>query len=372
MRRVFLDSRLMRSVVLFGICLSFGSLRGALTSYPLPNLPSSLAAAPFVTASTLDGIAVMSYNAAFLGQLTIFSNNNDGTFTQSQLFTFDAIGFVAAGDYFYTGNQELAVILSNASGNIQTYLNNGSGSFTHSFQPLSVSFSNGAACLATGSFSTTGKHDLAVANNRSNSITFLIGNISGRFTAPYANLALNGVPTGIANGQIFNTSGLDDIVVSYGTTNNIEVFENQGSGSFISRGVFSVGTNPIGIAVGDFNGDGKLDVAVACSNSNSVSVLINNGTTLQAAVSYSVGNAPVSLVSVDLNGNGKLDLAVANQGSSEISTLSGNGDGTFQAAVNQSANSGPLNIVSGKLTTSSSTPFLCVSNVTGGTISVSN
>jgi uncharacterized membrane protein len=89
---------------------------------------------------------------------------------------------------------------------------------------------------------------------------------------------------------------------------------------------------PASIAVGDFNGDGNLDVAVAAVQDNSqVSVFLGNGDgTFRSPVNYQVGSNPIFVVTADLNGDGKLDLVVANNGSSSVSTLLGNGDGTFQ------------------------------------------
>jgi len=88
------------------------------------------------------------------------------------------------------------------------------------------------------------------------------------------------------------------------------------------------------LAAGDFNGDGYLDLAVANSGRGqwSVSILLGKGDgTFQAPVRYNVGGSPVSLVVGDFNGDGRLDLAAANRGPGSIATLLGNGDGTFQA-----------------------------------------
>ena len=96
---------------------------------------------------------------------------------------------------------------------------------------------------------------------------------------------------------------------------------------------YDVGLQPDSVAVGNFNNDGKLDLAVAKGVSNSVSILLGNGTgTFQAAEDYRVGNNPLSVAVGDFDGDGKLDLAVANAGSNTVSILLGNGNGTFQAA----------------------------------------
>ena len=106
---------------------------------------------------------------------------------------------------------------------------------------------------------------------------------------------------------------------------------------------FATGTNPTSVAVGDFDGDGKLDVAVANNGSDNVSVLLGNGDgTFQAPVNYPVGDFPWSVAVGDFDGDGKLDLAVANAGSSTISVLLGEGNGKFTAAPDVKAGVGPV------------------------------
>lgn len=106
--------------------------------------------------------------------------------------------------------------------------------------------------------------------------------------------------------------------------------------SFGTAQSYPVGTSPAAIVVGDFNGDGKIDIAVANSGSGDVSILLGNGDgTFQPAVNYSAGNSPKGIDVGDFNGDGKLDLAVfqpvANGVAGSVTILLGNGDGTFQS-----------------------------------------
>jgi hypothetical protein len=109
----------------------------------------------------------------------------------------------------------------------------------------------------------------------------------------------------------------------------------QGQAKFAPAHNYGVGDGPQSGISADFNGDGKLDLAIPNANSNNVSVLLGNGDgTFQAAQNFPVGGGPISVTSADFNDDGKLDLAVAHANPNNVSVLLGNGDGTFQAAQN--------------------------------------
>src|SRR5215813_1633263 len=95
------------------------------------------------------------------------------------------------------------------------------------------------------------------------------------------------------------------------------------------------GTTPRSVALGDFNRDGKPDVAVANSGNKTVTVLRGNGNgTFTQTASIPFSTTPMFVVAADFDGDGNLDLAVADSnttGNSTVTILLGNGDGTFAA-----------------------------------------
>ena len=85
-----------------------------------------------------------------------------------------------------------------------------------------------------------------------------------------------------------------------------------------------MGGGPYSVAVGDFNGNGKADLAVANGSSNDVSILLGNGNgTFASAVPYGAGTVPVSVAIGVFDGDGKADLAIAKDGSNDVSILLG-------------------------------------------------
>jgi hypothetical protein len=128
---------------------------------------------------------------------------------------------------------------------------------------------------------------------------------------------------------------------------SVEILEDRSVPSFFGPVNYAVGSSPQAVVTGDFNGDGKVDLAVANNGSNTVSILLGNGDgTFQPAQTFATGAGPRSLAVGDFNGDGKLDIVTAN--ANDMSVLLGNGDGTFQSPRNFAIGSDdPLSVAVG-------------------------
>jgi hypothetical protein len=125
-----------------------------------------------------------------------------------------------------------------------------------------------------------------------------------------------------------------------GGTSNVVYFPITASSSSVSfrTSTYSAGSVPWAVATGDFNGDGKLDLAVTNNMDNTVSILTGNGDgTFKALSTAATGQSPQGIVTADFNGDGKLDLAIANYGSGTVSIFLGKGDGTFETRADYSS-----------------------------------
>ena len=168
----------------------------------------------------------------------------------------------------------------------------------------------------------------------------------------------------------FNGDGKPDLATANYFGGNVSVLLGNGDGTFQAAVNYRAGTEPGSILAGDFNGDGNADLAVANTVGGNVSVLLGNGDgTFRAAVNYTAGTYPTSIAAGDFNGDGNVDLAVANSVSGNVSVLLGNGDGTFHGALNYTAGLQPQSIAVADFNGDGKAD-LAVANNGGSTVSV--
>ncbi len=331
----------------------------------------NLVTADFNGDGELDLAVTSNNNNGDAGSVSILLGNGNGAFqSKAQSPAVPNPSVIVAGDF--TGNGRLDLAISDADG-IQVLLGNGDGTF----QPAVTVASGFGGNLVAGDFNGDGRLDLAVDGGGTGSIgnfdpgyvSILLGNGDGTFQAPQQ------LPTGefqtpgsMVVGD-FNGDGRLDLAVADGGNlfwdgtdpPGVIVVLGNGDGTFQPQVTYQVnyagpsqpGFNVAGAVVaGDFDGDGRLDLAVAMPGAG-VTVLLGNGdgTFHRVPENFATGFAWQNSAAVgDFNGDGHLDLAVTNNFDSNVSVLLGNGDGTFQPQVTHAVGSSPGSIMAGDFT----------------------
>jgi hypothetical protein len=307
-------------------------------------------------------------NNCNVGAVSVLLGNGDGTFQPAQTYYSGGVEAysVAVGDVNKDGKADLIVANGCQSASLCTngvvgiLLGNGDGTF----QPAQTYSTGGvvASSVATADVNADGDLDLIVANQcldstcASGSVSVLLGNGNGTFQSPQTYPSGGLTAVSVMVGDLNRDRKLDLVVAnqcqSSGNCNgNVGVLLGNGNGTFQpAQSYASGGYTAVAVAVGDFNGDGNADLAVAnqcqsngkCSN-GSVGVLLGNGDgTFQIAQNYASGGSYTTAVAAsDLNGDRRTDLVLVNQcrafgscGVGSVSVLLGNGDGTFQPGQN--------------------------------------
>lgn len=242
-----------------------------------------------------------------------------------------------------------------------------------------VSFSS--AGLTTGDFPNTigvadlnadGKADMVTVNEGDGTVYVFLGNGDGTFASPnIISVGGQGQIETIAFGD-YNGDGKLDFAVAGANDNNVLVLLGNGDGTFGTPMQIDIGLPASDVVSGDFNGDGKLDLAVSNATNLSVSVLLGNGDgKFQAPLTSPAGGRTEFLAVGDFNGDGKLDLATANAYTPPegVSVLLGNGNGTFQSPILYTVGTTPQNLTTADLNGDGKLD-LAVINYGDGTISV--
>ncbi|MFL6211225.1 MAG: carboxypeptidase regulatory-like domain-containing protein [Pyrinomonadaceae bacterium] len=159
--------------------------------------------------------------------------------------------------------------------------------------------------------------------------------------APATNFNVGAQPSSVASGD-FNRDGKLDLAAANAGSANVSILLGDGTGGFSSAGEFAAGANPVSIVAGDFNGDGKPDLATANLAANNVSLLSGDGAGgFSAPNNFAAGASPNYIAAADFNGDGKPDLITANSGAGNVSILLGDGAGGFGAAGNFAVGTNP-------------------------------
>lgn len=232
---------------------------------------------------------------SFDHSISIFSGDGAGSFRLLSVAPAPRrpIGLIA-GDWDDDGHADLAVTSYNEAG-VGLLLGNGTGAFrTGGF----VASGHSPQAGVSGDWDSDGRLDLAISNRNDHTVTIALGEANGRFSR-----------------------------------------ESLGDGSV------AVGKFPSGVTAGDWNRDGKLDLAVVNHYGHSISILLGDGRGRFSNVhTVAIGLFPGDIDSADLNGDGALDLVAVNVRSGDLSVLLGRGDGTFAEHSRLKAGTAPAGI----------------------------
>jgi large repetitive protein len=196
-----------------------------------------------------------------------------------------------------------------------------------------------SADLAAASTATITVFSPVPGGGTSNPALFEITNPASPVVFARTDLGVTSLPSDIAVGDFNGDGYLDMALTSDGPGGSVTILLGNGDGTFRVSPPISTGSYSTSVISADFNGDGKLDLAVVNAGSGNVSILIGNGDgSFQSPVNYAVGSDASIAAVGDFNGDGNLDLAITDQ--TGIAILIGNGDGSFQPAVSYPVASG--------------------------------
>ena len=301
-----------------------------------------------VSIGDLDGdgksdLAVANYGS---NTVSVFRNTSVSGSINSSSFA-DKVDFptgvgpvsVSIGDVDGDGKPELAT--ANHFGNTVSVLRNTAenGSITNSSFAGKVDFTTGVypTSVSMGDLDGDGKPELAIANSFSATVsifhnTSLSGSISFMAKVDF-NTDLGLYPYSISVGDL-DGDGKPELAIANFYSNSVSVFRNTAVSGSITTSSFSekvdyiTGSSPYSVSIGDLDGDGKPELTVANYGSATVSILRNNSSngsittsSFATKVDFTTGENPISVSISDLDGDGKSDLAVANYGSGTVSVF---------------------------------------------------
>jgi FG-GAP-like repeat/FG-GAP repeat len=289
---------------------------------------------------------IVSFNCG-ANTVTVYVNNGDGTFATGVYYNnnsdqYQRIYDGAIADMNGDGKNDI-VAINDEAGDVSVFLGHGDGSVT--VEPSSYAVGGYAWYTPLiADFNGDGIPDVVESDDLYN-LVYLQGYGDATFRAAPTYTLPNSFDQGaytysVASGD-FNGDGIPDVVVGqtrdYGST-GVVVYLGKGDGTFHPGDSYGYSPSMSFVAVGDFNGDGKLDIAAIDQADDVLQIFLGNGDgTFSIGGTYptsTAGNpAAQELVVGDFNKDGKMDIAVANANSGDVGVLVGNGDGTFAAAV---------------------------------------
>jgi hypothetical protein len=353
-------------------------------SYPVGSEPISTVVADLNSDGISDLIVINKSSNTF----SVLNGNGDGTFKSAVDFVAGNAPLAAVAGDFYGNGQVALAIINHSSQSVSVPLGNGNGTFK-----AARSYPSGQkpVSIASGYLSGNKLPGLVVANycgsdpscNKAGSIAVFIADSTGAYKLS-ATYPVGAGPVSVSLADV-NGDGYADIIALNRLDKTVSVLLGVGDGTFGQQITSALNGAPVTGAVGDFNKDGKPDLAVAedcgagtCSQPGSVEILVGAGDgTFQSAANYAAGYAPDSVAVGDVNGDKNPDIIVANRCGKDAScqspgtgtVLLGDGTGKFTAGTDAAVGNSPSSIALGSLTGSGDLD-LVVARSTDDTVAV--
>lgn len=346
--------------------------------------PSSISLADFDNDGKPD-LAVTNFSSSSVSVFRNTSTNGSvdiGSMANKIDFTTGAGPYsVAIGDVDSDGKPDL--IVSNANSKTVSILRNTTSAVGSISFAGKIDFITGSSpqIVSTGDIDGDGKIDLAVINYGSRNLSIFRNTSTGVSSVSFEgklDFATGDFPNSVAIGDL-DGDGKPDLAVSNSTANSLSTFRNTSSIGIISfapKQDIIVGSSPVNVVIGDLNGDGKADLAVSNFASNTVSVLRNNSTSGNVSFvdkqDLITGFKPIGIALGDIDGDNKPDLAIANRNSKSVSVfrnISTNGNIDFSGKQDFTGGDYPYFVAIGDID-GDSKPDLILSDLTTSSISI--
>lgn len=328
----------------------------------------------FVTAGDLNGDAYPDLAVGYdnSNSISVLFGNGDGTFVAgSPLTTGTQPQVIAIGDLNGDTHPDLAVS-NHISRTLSLFLGDGAGGFSSLGNLPTAPVGNGPRVVVIGDFNKDGKPDLAVPSDdvtNPGKVSVYLGLGGGQFGAR-TDFPTGSSCRGLATGDLNGDGNLDLVTANQDNAGMISVLLGNGIGGFSAPTNFPSGDISVFVSLGDLNMDGRLDAAVANSGSGNVSILLGTGTgSFGPATSFATGNGPQSVQIADVNQDGFLDLVVANSGSNTVTILAGDGAGGVAFSSTLLTLAGPRSVAVADFN-KDGRPDLAVASSTANTVSV--
>src|SRR5216683_3265198 len=286
--------------------------------------PAALALADFNGDGKLD-VAVANSESK---NVTILLGDGKGGLTQATGSPFpagDHPNDIAVGDVNGDGKLDLA-FANHDTHYITVLLGDGRGGFAPAPKsPFTVNSRPHPHGIAFGDFNGDHNLDFVIDDWGNNRVTVVFGDGKGNFAAPGVSFTVGQMPYQRVRAADVNKDGFADVITTNFESGDVTVLLGDGKGGFSQPpgSPFKSGKLPVGVAVGDTNGDGFSDVASANMGGNNITLLLGGKDGLRPAPGspFAVGHHPECVALGDLNGDGKADIVVANLEDNDVMVL---------------------------------------------------